>query len=108
MTQSPPDIEVALRPRIGVRGVAACFALAGFAVALLNGLVSGGEASWVLGRGLIAMVACFAFGLMIGASGRAAVRERLDSEARGKNQDASAAQAPEAEEDSRDSSSPSS
>ncbi len=77
MTHTPPDIEIALKPQIGVRGVAACFALSGFVVAVVNGLVTGGEASWVLSRGLVAMGACFFAGIAIGAAGRAAVRERL-------------------------------
>jgi hypothetical protein len=48
------------------RAVAGCFALAAFAVAVVAGLAGGNTPSSILVRALIAMIACYPLGLMIG------------------------------------------
>jgi tetrahydromethanopterin S-methyltransferase subunit C len=46
--------------------MAGCLALAGFAVAILAGLAAGNSAGDVLVRALIAMLACYPVGFVVG------------------------------------------
>ena len=48
------------------RAVAGCFALAAFAVAIVAGLSGGNTATSILFRAVIAMIACYPVGLIIG------------------------------------------
>ena len=48
------------------KAIAGCFALAAFTVAVLAGLAGGNAAMSILGRALIAMIACYPVGLLIG------------------------------------------
>lgn len=50
----------------GSKAIAGCFAMAAFAVAVLAGLAGGNTASSILLRALVAMVACYPLGLVIG------------------------------------------
>ncbi len=50
----------------GSKAIAGCFALAAFTVAVLAGLAGGNTASSILLRALVAMVACYPLGLVIG------------------------------------------
>lgn len=44
--------------------VAACFALAAFAIAVLSGLLADNHAATILARALFAMLACYPLGLL--------------------------------------------
>ena len=46
--------------------IAACFALAAFAVAVVAGMAGGNPATAILIRALIAMIGCYPVGLIIG------------------------------------------
>ncbi len=46
--------------------IAACFALAAFAVAVVAGIAGGNPATSILVRALIAMIGCYPAGLIIG------------------------------------------
>lgn len=59
------------------KSIAAIFGLTGFAVAVVSGLASGGDASTTLSRALIALPICFAVGLLAGWAIRAAVTEHV-------------------------------
>ncbi len=50
----------------GSKAIAGCFALAAFAVAVVAGLASGNTATSILLRALLAMIACYPLGLVIG------------------------------------------
>ena len=50
----------------GSKAIAGCFALAAFTVAVLAGLAGGNTATSILLRALVAMVACYPLGLVIG------------------------------------------
>lgn len=52
--------------------IAACLGLTGFAMAIVAGLAAGNAATAVLRHSLIAMVACYGAGLVVGAVARAA------------------------------------
>ena len=62
--------------------VAGCFAMAGFAVAVIAGLTSGNPTTSILIRALIAMVACYPVGLLIGVICQQVVKDHLDEPAR--------------------------
>ena len=49
------------------KAIAGCFALAAFTVAVIAGLAGGNAATSILVRALIAMIACYPVGLLIGA-----------------------------------------
>jgi len=51
---------------VSSRLIATCFALSAFAVAIISGLSSGNPSSEVLWRAIIAMMACYPLGLVIG------------------------------------------
>lgn len=59
------------------KSIAAIFGLTGFAVAVVSGLASGGDASTTLSRALIVLPICFAVGLLAGWAIRAAVMEHV-------------------------------
>lgn len=61
------------------RMVAAIFALAGFAVALVAGLAAGNSSVRVLGAALVSMVVCHILGMAAGAIGERTVNEHLES-----------------------------
>lgn len=50
---------------LGGAAIAACFAMAAFAVAILAGLASGNAAMSVIGRALIAMIVCYPVGMVV-------------------------------------------
>lgn len=77
MDERAMNAETLIGARLGVRAVGAMYALCAFAVAMVTGMVSGGEPDWVIGRGLIAMSACFILGVVAASAAQAAVRERL-------------------------------
>jgi hypothetical protein len=51
---------------VASKAIAGCLALAAFAVAVLAGLAGGNTANSILLRALVAMVACYPVGLLIG------------------------------------------
>ncbi len=59
--------------------IAACVALAAFAVATLAGLASGNSAASILFRALIAMLACYPVGLLVGMACQRVISEQLDA-----------------------------
>ena len=59
--------------------VASCFALAGFAVAMVAGLRAERSAADVLTAGLIAMTVCYAVGALAARAAEITVREHLDA-----------------------------
>lgn len=66
------------------RPIAAIFALTGFAVAVLSGLTTGGDASTTLTRALIVLPICFAIGLVAGYAIRAIAQEHMTDYQAGK------------------------
>ncbi len=58
--------------------IAACVALAAFAVATLAGLASGNSAASILFRALIAMLACYPVGLVVGMACQRVIWEQLE------------------------------
>ena len=58
--------------------IAACVALAAFVVATLAGLASGNSAASILFRALLAMLACYPVGLLVGMACQRVIREQLD------------------------------
>lgn len=60
-----------------IRAVAACFALAAFAVAIVSGLASGREADSILQDAIVALTVCQFVGLAAGYALRIAMSERL-------------------------------
>ncbi|MHC4949233.1 MAG: hypothetical protein ACYTG1_13425 [Planctomycetota bacterium] len=80
------------------RIVGGCLALAAFAVAILSGLASGNEAASVLVRAVVAMIACYPVGMVLGlVAGRVieehalADREPTDGRERGEDDAVAAA-----------------
>ena len=61
--------------------IAGCFALAAFAVAVLAGLAGGNTATAILTRALIAMVACYPVGLLIGLVCQRVIAEHVQVQA---------------------------
>ncbi len=61
------------------RVIASCFALCGFAVAMLSGLDASVTPATALARGLVSMVACFVVGAVIGAAAERCIREHFES-----------------------------
>ncbi len=59
--------------------IAACLGLTGFAMAIVAGLAAGNPATVVLKHSLIAMIACYVAGLVVGAVARAAVGTQFAS-----------------------------
>lgn len=71
------DPQDTLDPTVSSRIVAACFALAAFALALLSGLFAGNPTSTVLTNALFWLTACYILGLVIARIANTAVTERL-------------------------------
>jgi hypothetical protein len=67
-----------------MRLVAATFALAGFAVAVVAGLGAGNAPTRVLGAALVCMLICHVVGLALGAIGERVINEHLESYRAGK------------------------
>lgn len=61
------------------RLVAATFALAGFAVALVAGLGAGNAPTRVLTAAVVSLVGCHLVGLAVGAVGERVINEHLES-----------------------------
>ncbi|MHC4446518.1 MAG: hypothetical protein ACYSXF_01745 [Planctomycetota bacterium] len=59
--------------------IAACVALAAFAVATLAGLATGNSAASILFRALIAMLACYPVGLLVGMACQRVIAEQLEA-----------------------------
>ncbi|GAB4555550.1 MAG: hypothetical protein Tsb0013_18340 [Phycisphaerales bacterium] len=57
--------------------MASCFALTGFAIAIVSGLRSGGEAVRVIEGALFALVICYGAGLFAGRACAAITREHM-------------------------------
>jgi hypothetical protein len=64
---------------IAATTIAACFALAAFAVAVVAGLASGNPAASVLGRAIAAMVICYPVGLAIGYVAQRIIGEHIEA-----------------------------
>ena len=64
---------------IAATTIAACFALAAFAVAVVAGLASGNAAASVLGRAIAAMVVCYPVGLAVGYIAQRIVGEHIEA-----------------------------
>lgn len=60
------------------RVIAGCLALTGFAVAILAGLAAGNPTLTILVHALIAMAACYAAGMIIGAVAYRAITEHVE------------------------------
>lgn len=86
--------------------VATCAALAGFTISILAGLAAGNEGITILGRALIAMIACWIVGLTCGLVIQSAVRRQVEREAEQEEQAADAHRADAAERRSDSTSSP--
>ena len=59
--------------------IAASVALAAFVVATLAGLVSGNSAASILFRALIAMLACYPVGLLVGMACQRVMSDQLEA-----------------------------
>lgn len=66
-----------MQPGVPTKVIAAIFALAGFAVAVIAGLAAGNPASRVLVCALTGMLICHALGLGAGALGERIVNDHL-------------------------------
>lgn len=78
--QTPQDLQNptdTLDPTVSSRIVAACFAFAAFALAVLSGLFAGNPAYSVIGNALFWLIACYVIGLVIARIANIAVTERL-------------------------------
>jgi len=64
---------------IAATTIAGCFALAAFAVAIVAGLASGNAASSILVRAILALVACYPLGLMIGLIAQRVIQDHIDA-----------------------------
>jgi hypothetical protein len=64
---------------IAASTIAACFALAAFAVAVVAGLASGNPAASVLGRAIAAMVICYPAGLAVGYVAQRVISEHIEA-----------------------------
>jgi len=62
------------------RVIAACFALAAFAVAIIAGLAGGADTAQVLLRAVIAMMLCYPVGLVAGMVCERVIRAHVESE----------------------------
>ncbi len=60
------------------RVISTAFGLAGFAVAVLAGLVAGNEPSTVLVRAILALFVCNLLGMAIGAVADVVIRDHVD------------------------------
>ncbi len=61
--------------------IAGCFALAAFAVAVVAGLGGGNATTSILLRAIMAMIACYPVGLLVGLICQRVVQEHLKSQA---------------------------
>lgn len=61
------------------RVIAACFALVGFAAAVIVGAVAGNPMATVLWRGLLVMGACWLIGWLVGLVATRVVQEHIDA-----------------------------
>jgi len=61
------------------RTIAAIFALAAFAVAIMAGLMGGNPAPSILVRALLALVCCYPIGLAVGLVAQRLVREHVET-----------------------------
>ena len=59
------------------KAIAGCFALAAFSVAVVAGLAGGNTAAAILVRALIAMIACYPLGLLVGVLCRHVIEQHL-------------------------------
>ncbi len=88
------------------KAIAGCFALAAFTVAVLAGLAGGNAAMSILVRALIAMIACYPVGLLIGVICQHVVeqhvREQTDGDLTGATDTDSAEQNAKNAEDAED------
>ncbi len=66
---------------VTTKAIAGCFALAAFAVAVLAGLAGGNTPTLILFRALIAMVACYPLGLLIGLVCQRVIEEHVKAHA---------------------------
>ncbi len=57
--------------------VAGCFALAAFSVAVVAGLAGGNGTGTILARAILAMIACYPLGLLVGLICQRVVQEHL-------------------------------
>lgn len=64
---------------ISIRAIAGCFALACFSVALIAGLASGRDASGILSRAILALLAGQVIGALAGWALSRVFREAFDS-----------------------------
>lgn len=76
MRRGPSSGENVQQPR---SAIAACIALAAYAVALVAGWASGVPGPTVMLRALVAMVVCYAVGSVLASMAYHAIREFLDA-----------------------------
>ncbi len=62
---------------VACRAIAGCFALAAFSVAVVAGLAGGNTAASILVRALIAMIACYPLGMLVGVVCRHVIEQHL-------------------------------
>ena len=62
---------------VACRAIAGCFALAAFSVAVVAGLAGGNTAAAILVRALIAMIACYPLGMLVGVLCRHVIEKHL-------------------------------
>ncbi len=67
-----------MRRPFPIAPMASCFALAGFAIAIVSGLSGGAEAIGVLQGAILAMVICYIVAMVLGKGCATIVREHLE------------------------------
>lgn len=68
--------------RFPIASMAGCFALSGFAIAIVSGLLTSNAASSILSNALFALVSCYIIGLIVGLGAKAILGEHLSDYAR--------------------------
>lgn len=66
--------------------LAGCLALAAFAVAILAGLASGNPAAQILLRAVVAMIACYPVGFIVGLLCERAIADHVNEAAKAMSQ----------------------
>jgi hypothetical protein len=66
-----------MNTRLPIASMAGCFALSGFAIAIVSGLLTSNSASSILSDALLVLVVCYVVGLVVGHGAKAILTEHL-------------------------------